>query len=151
MSDRAFFDTNIMVYTQRTDSPDKTRIAESALYHFDSVVSTQVLNELCNIFTKKYPKPLTEIETLLDSIHETLAVVTVTPSLVFRALRIHYRYCISYFDALMVAVALSSGCKYLFSEDMQDGLVVDGRDNRSADPDRRVTIVNIFNHTDLFE
>jgi predicted nucleic acid-binding protein len=86
MNVKAFFDTNIIVYTQRTDAPDKTRIAENALAHFEAVVSTQVLNELCNIFTKKYPKPLANIEQLLDSIADSLSIVTITPPLVRQAL-----------------------------------------------------------------
>jgi predicted nucleic acid-binding protein len=135
----AFFDTNILVYTQRTDAPEKTRVAENALAHFDAVVSTQVLNELCNIFTKKYPKPLADMERLLDSIADTLSIVTITSPLIRQALRIHHRYFVSYFDALMVAAALHTGCTYLFSEDMQDGLVIEGT----------LTIVNILVHTDL--
>ncbi|GHV80598.1 DNA-binding protein [Spirochaetia bacterium] len=141
MSVKAFFDTNIIVYTQRTDAPDKTRIAESALAHFDAVVSTQVLNELCNIFTKKYPKPLADMEQLLDSIADTLPVVTITPPLVRHALRLHHRYSISYFDALMAAAAIHAGCTYLFSEDMQDGLIIEGT----------LTIVNILTHIDLLQ
>jgi len=33
---------------------------------------------------------------------------------------------ISYWDSLVVASALESGCIKLYSEDMQDGLVIDG-------------------------
>jgi predicted nucleic acid-binding protein len=139
MNVKAFFDTNIIVYTQRTDAPDKTRIAETALASFEPVASTQVLNELCNIFTKKYPKPLADMERLLDSIADTLSIVTITPPLVRQALRLHHRYSVSYYDALMIAAALSAGCAYLFSEDMQDGLIVEGT----------LTIINILAHADL--
>jgi predicted nucleic acid-binding protein len=52
MSDKAFIDTNIFVYIQRTDDPKKKQISEQATGYFDCVVSTQALNELCNIFTK---------------------------------------------------------------------------------------------------
>jgi len=36
------------------------------------------------------------------------------------------KYNISYWDSLVVASALESGCTKLYSEDMQEGLVVDG-------------------------
>ena len=55
MRARAFIDTNIFIYTQRTDSPIKRQIAEDAINCFDCVASTQVLNEIINVFTKKYP------------------------------------------------------------------------------------------------
>jgi predicted nucleic acid-binding protein len=35
------------------------------------------------------------------------------------------RYGLSVYDAMIVAAALESGCETLFSEDMQNGLLVD--------------------------
>ncbi len=37
------------------------------------------------------------------------------------------RHGFSFYDALIVASALEAGCTTLLSEDMQDGLVVEGR------------------------
>jgi hypothetical protein len=53
MSVKAFFDTNIIVYTQRTDAPEKTRVAENAW----------LTSRLWSA-----PKPLADMEQLLDSI-----------------------------------------------------------------------------------
>jgi predicted nucleic acid-binding protein len=139
MSDKAFIDTNIFVYIQRTDNPQKKLISEQAAAYFDCVVSTQVLNELCNIFTKKYPVPVQNIKELLKRIHDYCELVTVTGDFASAALDYHHKFSISYFDALMVVAALKSGSKYLVTEDMQDGLVIDGT----------LTILNIFNHTDM--
>ena len=50
------------------------------------------------------------------------------------ALRIAARYGLAIYDALVVAAALRAGCGVLWSEDIEDGLVVDGR----------VRIVNAF-------
>jgi predicted nucleic acid-binding protein len=141
MSDSAFIDTNILVYIQRTDDPQKKRISEMATDFFDCVVSTQVLNELCNIFTKKYPVSIDKVKILLNSILENCDLVTVTDGFIAPALDLHQSLSISYFDALMVVAALKANCKYLITEDMQDGLIVDGK----------LTIVNIFNHTDLLK
>jgi predicted nucleic acid-binding protein len=65
--------------------------------------------------------------------------VLVDNNLIIDALRIHGRYSISFYDSLMVAAALKGNCKYLISEDMQDGLVIEGK----------LTIVNIFIHTNM--
>ncbi|MDR2210265.1 MAG: PIN domain-containing protein [Spirochaetaceae bacterium] len=114
-------------------------VSEQATDFFDRVVSTQVLNELCNIFTKKYPVPVDEIQRLLASIRDNCEHITVTEDFVTRALDYHQKFSLSYFDALMVVAALKASSKYLVTEDIQDGLLIDGT----------LTIPNIFNHTDM--
>lgn len=43
------------------------------------------------------------------------------------ALRLVDRYHFSTFDAMIVATALRAECQILYSEDMQDGMIVDRR------------------------
>ena len=138
-ADRAFIDTNIFIYIQRTDVPVKTKISEMTIEYFNCFASTQVLNETCNILTKKYPSPKEKIERVLNSIIESCTMITITCEYPKRALDYHFKYSISYYDALMVVAALDAGCKYLITEDMQDGLVIDNK----------LQIVNIYEHTDL--
>jgi predicted nucleic acid-binding protein len=66
-------------------------------------------------------------------------MVTVTNDYPAKALEHHFKYSISYYDALMVVAAIEANCKYLISEDMQDGLIIE----------KKLQIVNIFKHTDL--
>jgi predicted nucleic acid-binding protein len=54
------------------------------------------------------------------------------------ALRIAERYGYAFFDALMIASALRADCGILWSEDMQDGLVIDQR-LRIANPFRSIS------------
>jgi len=140
MSVRAFIDTNIFIYIQRTDCPAKRKIAEDAINYFDCVASTQVLNEIANIFTKKYPMPVKKIVRLLKSISGISEIIVINEALIDHALHLHHRYKISYYDCLMVAAAVHSGCQYLISEDMQDGLLIENT----------LKIVNVFNHADEF-
>ena len=139
--DKAFIDTNVFIYIQRTDEPDKTKVSEKAINFFDCYTSTQVLNETCNILTRKYPTPKEKVKRVLHSIQENCTMVTVTNDYPDKALDYHSKYSISYYDALMVVAALDSNCKYLISEDMQDGLIID----------KKLQIVNIFKHTDLLQ
>ena len=138
-ADKAFIDTNIFIYIQRTDVPNKTKISEKTIDFFECVASTQVLNETCNILTRKYPSPKEEINRVLHSIQESCTIVTVTDDYPCKALDYHFKYSISYYDALMVAAALEANCKYLISEDMQDGLIIE----------KKLQILNIYEHTDL--
>ena len=139
--DKAFIDTNIFIYIQRTDTPFKTEISERTIDHFDCVASTQVLNETANILTRKYPTPKEEIERVLKSIQDSCTMVTVTNDYPNKALNYHFKYLISYYDALMVAAAIDANCTYLISEDMQDGLIID----------MKLQILNIFKHTDMLD
>ena len=140
-ADKVFIDTNVFIYIQRTDEPNKTKISEKTIDFFDCFTSTQVLNETCNILTRKYPIPKEKIKRVLHSIQEGCTVVTVTNDYPDKALDCHAKYSISYYDALMVVAALEANCKYLISEDMQDGLIID----------KKLQIVNIYKHTDLLQ
>jgi predicted nucleic acid-binding protein len=66
-------------------------------------------------------------------------MVFITYPLIQQALELYDKLSISYFDALMVAAALVANCKYLISEDMQDGLIINNK----------LQLVNIYEHTDL--
>jgi predicted nucleic acid-binding protein len=136
---RVFIDTNIFMYIQRTDEAKKTKIAEKTIEIFDCVASTQVLNEISNLLTRKFPSPKEKVIRVLNSIKEDCSIVTITSDFPDKALEYHYRFSISYYDSLMIAAAIEANCTYLISEDMQDGLIIDGK----------LQIVNIFLHTDL--
>ena len=140
MQGRAFIDTNVFIYIQRTDDLIKKRLAEQAVNQCDCVVSTQVLNEICNILTKKYPTPRHEIALFLADIRGNCEVRLVTEDTIDAALMIHEHAQYSYYDSLIIASALASDCDYVISEDLQDGQIID----------ERLQIVNIFQHPHFF-
>ena len=137
--DRAFIDTNIFIYYQHSDNPKKHKISEDTINFFDCVVSTQVLSEICNILTRKYPTPVTDIVKFISDIVQSSDLVVNDDVIIKKALEYHSRYSFSYYDALIVSAAVVSNCKYLISEDMQDGLIIDNK----------LQILNIYGHTDM--
>jgi len=139
MNDSAFIDTNLFVYTQRADDPRKQRIARETIDRFSCVASTQVLKELCNIFTRKFPIPVEALQSILAAIRVACEIDVVDNAAIDEALLLHRRYGFSFFDCLILASALRRGCKYLFTEDMRDGQVINGT----------LKIVNIFAHPEL--
>ncbi len=50
--DKVFLDTNILVYSYSYSEKDKQKIAQSLIANSNSFISTQVLQELCNIVTR---------------------------------------------------------------------------------------------------
>jgi predicted nucleic acid-binding protein len=119
---------------QRSDDIRKRSIARQTINDYDCVTSTQVLNEVCNVFTKKYPIPVESLGLIVKSIVKTAEVAIVSPTTIDLALGIHKDYRYSYYDALIIASALEKKCVCLFTEDMQDEQIIY----------ETLTIVNIF-------
>jgi predicted nucleic acid-binding protein len=86
------------------------------------VLSTQVLQELCINLRRKTSHSLSVEETRrLIQDYSSWTIVINTADSVLQALDIEFRYKISFWDALIVQAAGSSGTTVLYSEDLADG------------------------------
>ena len=138
MNDRVFIDTNILLYSltepkeknREKDLPKRAKALEllTKLYNEDEiVVSVQILNELhFNMIRKFKIDDDMVFETLQESVFAIASVENLTAQTYTKAFQVRKKYNFSYWDSLVVASALESGCTKLYSEDMQDGLVIDG-------------------------
>ena len=126
MSGRAFFDTNILVYVVG-QKKERTDTAE-ALLAGGGIISVQVLNELANVTRKKLRLSWEEIDEALAAIRVLCpSPVPLTIDTHDTGRRIAATYGYSMFDGLIAASALEAACDTLYSEDLQDGQVIDGR------------------------
>ena len=132
--DRAFVDTNIIVYLYSQADEQKRSRAYSVLTQYERQISTQVLNEFSHVCIKKWKFTKGKIQNLIRQICLYCDVAYIYEDTIEKALGIHERYKYSYYDSLIIASALEHGCQFLLSEDMADGQVIDGR----------LTIKNIF-------
>jgi len=123
MSDKFFVDTNILVYAHDRSAGVKHERARGLLEQlWDSglgVLSTQVLQELCISLRRKvsHPLPVEEVRRLIRD-YSTWEVIINTPESVIQALEIEARYKTSFWDALILQAAESSGAALLYSEDL---------------------------------
>ncbi|MDR2600813.1 MAG: PIN domain-containing protein [Oscillospiraceae bacterium] len=126
MNDKAFLDTNVLVYLYSEDDEQKRNAACEALNNHDCVTSTQVMNELSNVWFRKFNLSAAKIKEHLDNIesvcNETHIINRAT---INYALSLKERYEYSYFDSLMLASALESNCQLIFTEDMSNGQIID--------------------------
>lgn len=128
---RAFLDTNILVYAFALDP--RSAVAKQLLGQA-GVTSVQGLNEFANVARRKLGMGWHELREALELIRTLChAVLPLDLATHAQALDIAQRYQLAIFDSLMVASALQGGCDVLFSEDMQHGLLVEGR-LRIVDP-----------------
>lgn len=141
MSDKAFLDTNILVYAIESSGPDtkKSGIALHLVRRSDICISTQVLGEFYRAVTSvRRASPLSQDEaTAWVQLWKRLEVCGISVLHVDLALEIVRRFQIGYYDGLILAAAHLSGCKQVFSEDLCDGQNYGG-----------VTVVNPFTHID---
>lgn len=127
MSAEVFIDTNVLVYQVDARDPQKQAIAErivrQALLTGDGCISFQVVQEWLNTVTRKaaIPLGLPQAQAFLDTVLAPLCAVSSSVGLYRRSLDLQQRWQFSFYDSLIVAAALESGCTRLLSEDLQHG------------------------------
>lgn len=135
---RCFIDTNVLVYADSPDAPEKQSQAVMLLRQLgdarSGVISTQVLNEYCNVALNKLKLPHDILRARLTFWKKQFQVSLVTPEIVMQAVDLHQTRSVSYYDALIVTSAQAANCAVLYSEDMNTGEIVGG-----------VKLVNPFN------
>jgi predicted nucleic acid-binding protein len=84
-----------------------------------------VLNEIANVALRKLAMPWAEINEVLALIRSMRPAEPLTIETHDRGRLVSERYGLSVYDAMIVAAALLADCETLYSEDMQDGLLVE--------------------------
>ena len=122
-----FLDTNVLVYTFDASAPAKrTRARElvrRAVETEDGVISWQVAQEFLNVALHRFERPFTprEAAEYVDEVLAPLCRVLPSPALLRDALAIHTEAGYRFYDSLIVAGALASGARTLYTEDLQAG------------------------------
>lgn len=127
-----FVDTNIVVYAFGQDAV-KVERAE-AILESQPTISVQVINEFLSVCRVKLGLDTATRHQLANELLVGCNIVALDSRVVAKAMEIESQAGISYWDALIVAAALLSGCETLYSEDFQHGRVFD----------ERLTVVNPF-------
>ena len=129
----SFFDTNVLIYLASGDAAKADRA--EAMIGGGGAISVQILNELANVARRKMRMSWRDTHAFLSLLRDLLAVHSVEVETHDRGLALAERYHLSIYDALIAASALDADCDTLWSEDMQHGMVLDGR-LRIANPFR---------------
>ncbi len=126
MRDGAFLDTNVFVYAVMQDDP-RSDEAEKLIAE-GGTVSVQVLNEFAAVVRRKIKMPRDEVRFAVENIRSLCPdPLPITIDTHQEALAIAEKYGYRIYDALVVASALEANCTTLYSEDMQDGQVINSR------------------------
>ena len=135
MNDKVFLDTNVLIYFYSEDDENKRNTARHLLNSHDCVTSIQAMNESSNVWFNKNKWNAAKIQEHLDNIELVCGqALPVHRDTVNKALTLKERCGYSYYDCLMLASALESNCRIIYTEDMSDGQLID----------RTLRIVNPF-------
>lgn len=124
-ADKAFFDTNVLLYLLSGDEVKADRAEE--LIATGGVISVQVLNEFAAVASRKLAMSWPEIREVLSQVRAVCTVEPLSIETHDRGLLLAERYALSTYDAMIVASALLAECTILYSEDLHDGHRIDGR------------------------
>jgi predicted nucleic acid-binding protein len=124
-----FIDTNVWLYAfiEGNDRQKSTRAKLLIEVSRAVVVSIQVVNEVCVNLIKKAQFSEQQVQQLIESFYAKYSVVELNRPLLLKASALRAQHAFSFWDSTIVASALYADASVLYSEDMQDGLVVDNR------------------------
>jgi len=135
------FDSNIWLYRFLTDPNSdnneeirKHDIAKTLTNAENVIISIQVINEVCAVLLRKAKVSEIKIQQIIQELYDGCIVIEINHYIILKASELRTNYNFSFWDSLIVASALFSGANILYSEDMQDGLIVDNQ----------LTIINPF-------
>ena len=97
-------------------------------------LSVQIINELSVNLLKKAQLPEADLQRLIKSFYTHYNVFNLHEDVFLKASALRQKHTFSYWDSVVVAVALLGNCTILYSEDMHHGLVIENA----------LTIQNLF-------
>lgn len=129
MQDRFFWDSNLWIYLAvQSNTPDdiaKQNTLNNLLLSPPILISSaQVLNEVANVLMRKYKYSQADTHDFLTKIEQNTYCLPLTKDLTFDALNLKELHQFSWYDSLIVAAAVKTNSKFLYSEDMHNGLVI---------------------------
>jgi predicted nucleic acid-binding protein len=124
MRSDVFFDSNVLLYSVSGDLVKADRAEE--LLTAGGCVTVQVLNECTSVLRRKLNAEWSDIWHFSENIRTSCTVFPVTTDIHIRGLSIAERYKFRIHDSMLVAAALLLGCTTMYSEDMHNGMVIDG-------------------------
>ena len=127
---KVFFDTNILVYSADAKNPKKQLIAasllEKASIEKTGLISTQSLQEFYNAATKKLKLTKQAAKEYVELFSKQFPVKEISIPLILNAVDISIKHKLSFWDSLIISTANETGCVVVYSEDMNNGQIIDG-------------------------
>lgn len=129
---KVFIDSNIFIYLLEKKSSKKLKV--TSLLQPDFYISTQVVAENISVCLRKLKTPKKIAFQHGLGLLKQFNLLTIDESTLLSSFEVSTKYQLSFWDSLIIATALQHQCTILYSEDMQDGLIIE----------KKLTIKNPF-------
>lgn len=120
-----FIDSNICLYI--LDKKSSKFAISKQLLQGKPHISTQVVAENINVCLKKFKLPRSEAIKHAISLEESCQVHGITNAILKKSISVLDRYGYAIFDCIIISSALEAGCTTLYSEDLQNNQIIDGK------------------------
>lgn len=132
-ANKRMVDTNILIYAADPASKDRHRLAGELVKRLvdagSFVLSVQVLNEFYYVSTRPHKPPHlshSEARTVIEHLALSATVFPLTRDATFLALDAVGEHGLSFWDALIWAVAKENSVPVIYTEDFQHGREIEG-------------------------
>jgi len=140
MKNKIFVDSNIWIYLFASDDVLKNELARDFITDNTNkgnifVITYQVINEVGAVLKRKKKFSEEKIQFVVDTMLDLCVVQDFSREVIIKASVLRDEMLVSYWDSIIIAAAIESECKFLTSEDLQNGQKIE-----------EITVVNIFGH-----
>jgi len=138
MKDKIFVDSNLWIYLFTSDDVSKNELARNFIADNIAkgnilVISYQIINEVGAVLKRKKNFSEDKIQFVIDTMLDLCVIQDFSREIIIKASALRDKMLVSYWDSIIIATAIESGCQSLSSEDLQNGRKI-----------QSVTILNIF-------
>jgi predicted nucleic acid-binding protein len=121
---RVAVDTNILLYALDDFYADKQSISINIIADKPSFCS-QSLSEFTNVCLKRWKFPKSRVAEIIKTYLQQCTYIPVSELVILLSFEIMTKYNFQLFDSMIVASALETGCSILYTEDMNDGQLIE--------------------------
>jgi len=122
---RFALDTNILVYSHDNENGTKQNIARDLIVR-SPIVSGQVISEYINVLKRVLKVPKEQLFRIFMPNLNYCRIAMVDIKTLHLAEHIMLKYDLQIFDSIIIASAIESNCKVLYTEDLQHNQIIEG-------------------------
>ncbi len=125
MKDKVFTDSNVLLYLLGEDIAKKKKAEE--IPFSTPLISTQVINENINVSYKQFHLSKEKIFCHIENLLSKCLVKMITLDTIKLGYHFFTKYRYGFYDCLIISSAFENNCNILYSEDLQDGQIIEGK------------------------
>jgi predicted nucleic acid-binding protein len=126
---RVALDTNILVYAEGVNGEARQKAALdiiSKLPRVSTFIPVQVLGELFRVLVGKSSLPPKVAQTRITNWQASFPLVDTSQSVLSSAIELAVRHRLGIWDSIIISAAAEADCRFLLSEDLQEGFTWGG-------------------------